>query len=147
MFTILIDSREQTPFSFGPEWKIKRSNLVTGDYTISGLSELISIERKSLQDLVGCVGGNRERFKKELHRLQAYPCRAVIIECELADIYSGNYRGKVKPASVAGSLASWGIRYKVPFVFAGEYGASYALAIMRNYYQQCREFAETFKVA
>ena len=71
-FTVLVDTREQTPFRFNG-WAVERRGLVTGDYSIDGLSEYVAIERKTIQDLVGCVGSCRDRFKRELHRLQGYP--------------------------------------------------------------------------
>jgi len=51
-FTILVDTREQEPFLFKsyPCWA-KRQCLKTGDYSIAGFEELVSVERKSKKDL------------------------------------------------------------------------------------------------
>ncbi len=70
-FTIVVDSREQRPFDFGG-WPVTSGSIPTGDYSIAGFEELAAIERKSLDDLCGCVTHDRNRFKKELHRLQSY---------------------------------------------------------------------------
>ena len=61
-FTIIIDSREQTPWDFtnGPE--CERGTLSTGDYSIKGLEDFIAIERKELEDFIGCCGRQRDRL-------------------------------------------------------------------------------------
>jgi len=143
-FTIIVDSREQTPFRFD-DWPVEVAGLVTGDYSIKGLEDLVSIERKSVDDLCGCVTNNRERFKKELHRLQSYRCRAIIVEAEMGWIYDGNYHSKVKPQCVIGSICSWQIKYNVPFVFAGPFGAKFSLSLMRNFWIQCEMFVKVFQ--
>jgi len=68
---IIIDSREQTPLQF-TRLEARVATLPSGDYSIAGLEELFAVERKSIPDLVACcTGQNRERFERELHRLQA----------------------------------------------------------------------------
>ena len=70
--TIVIDTREQAPLVFSQLQSV-RGTLTTGDYSIQGLQELFSVERKSVGDLVGCcMGENRERFERELHRLRGF---------------------------------------------------------------------------
>ena len=96
-FTIIVDSREQTPFSFPAGLKIEVATLKTGDYSLKGLTDLCAIERKSLPDLIKCCTYDRDRFKAELHRLQSYQCRCVIIEANLNQIVKGDYRSKVSP--------------------------------------------------
>lgn len=144
---IIIDNREQTPWIFPKEIESERGSLATGDYSLSGLEDLCSIERKSLSDLVGCTtGDDRERFKKELLRLKSYSCQAVIIEATLHDIINHSYKARTEPESVIGSLASWQTRYEVPFIFAGDTdgAARYCLAVFRNFHKQCRDFAKQF---
>ena len=60
-FTAIIDSREQNPLDVSPLQAIT-GTLVTGDYSIQGLESVIAIERKSLDDLLGCCGRERKRF-------------------------------------------------------------------------------------
>ena len=114
----LIDTREKDPWRLEP-LRTERASLVTGDYTINGLKDLIAIERKSLPDLIGCVGTNRKRFEKEIKRLLAYPCRAVIVEASWDDLEAGEWRAQVRPSSVIGSALSW-ISRGVPIVLAGD---------------------------
>ena len=146
---IIIDNREQTPWTFPTDIETIPGSLQSGDYSLSGLQELCTIERKSLSDLVGCVtGDDRERFKRELLRLKAYRCRAVIVEATLQDIMIHRYLSRTEPESVIGSLASWQTRYEVPFVLAGDAdgAARYALAILRNFHRHCQEFAKQFNM-
>jgi len=123
---IIIDTREQRPWGFDCE--TRRATLATGDYSIDGLAHLVAVERKSLTDLVGCIGNGRDRFKAELQRLRAYRFRAIIIESTLADIEGGasppwppNGNGRrVQPSHVLGSLAHWQATYEIPIWLAGE---------------------------
>lgn len=132
---IIIDTREQTPFRFGDDIRVVPGTLATGDYSLRGLEELVAIERKSLSDLCGCIGTGRDRFKRELHRLQAYRCKAVIIEATVAEVMTHRYRSKVSPASIMGSVAKWQCRYSVPFMFADHHGAAVCLSLLRNFHQ------------
>ena len=62
---IVVDSREQSPYSFnGIETEVKA--LPVGDYSISGLEDYISIERKEINDLINCLCQDRARFEREL---------------------------------------------------------------------------------
>ncbi|MCF7854415.1 MAG: hypothetical protein K9N51_06435 [Candidatus Pacebacteria bacterium] len=141
-FTILIDTREQTPFNFGVDVATQEGTLASGDYSLAGLTDLVAIERKSLPDLCACIGRERDRFKRELHRLQAYRCRAVIVEAELGAVMAGNYRSKVTPASVLGSVSKWMVRYQIPFIFAGAHGAAVCHSILKNFHGHLVETVE-----
>ncbi len=116
--TAIIDTREQRPWSLAP-LKTKSGTLQTGDYSIMGLEHEIAVERKSLDDLLGCVGQERERFDKEIIRLRSYPCRAVIVEASWAQLEGGQYRSQVKPSAALGSVMGW-IALGIPFIFAGD---------------------------
>ena len=67
---VVIDSREQHPWTFS-NLSSEPGTLDTGDYSVRNLTHLISVERKSLSDLLSCVGIHRDRFKRELQRLRA----------------------------------------------------------------------------
>ena len=61
---IVVDSREQCPFPFAHERygaKTKQGALTVGDYSLAGLEDKVAVERKSLPDLVACLGRERER--------------------------------------------------------------------------------------
>jgi len=113
---VIIDTREQLPYNFTLE--STRAALKTGDYSLAGLESVVSIERKSLDDFIGCITAGRERFEKELSRADTLERFWVVIEANLTSIESGLYRSKVNPESVLGTLAAWSNRYKVCFMFA-----------------------------
>ena len=102
--TITIDTREQTPWHFA-NLPSAPGTLASGDYSIAGLEHLVAVERKSLPHLLGCVGRERDRFKRELHRLQAYRFALVIVEASAAEIHAGDWRSSLTPAHVFVSLA------------------------------------------
>ena len=135
----IIDSREQRPWQFA-SLETERAALTTGDYSLRGLTHLIAIERKSLDDLLGCVGRERDRFKRELARLRAFRFRALVIESTLAEIEAGQWRTKLKPSHVLGSLAAWTVQYGLPIVFAGDHAAAGRYA-ERYLYQAARTVA------
>lgn len=115
--TVLVDTREQRPFSF-PGWTVKTETLTTGDYSVWGLRDTIAVERKSLSDLVACVGRGRSRFEKKLDRLRAFPARAVVVEAGWAELERGGWQGTVTPRAVTESVLAW-IGSGIPFVLAG----------------------------
>ena len=113
--TAIVDTREQLPFDLAP-LKSVRGTLTTGDYSILGLERHIALERKSLQDLVGCVGRERERFDREIQRLRAFECKAIIVEASWSSVEMKQYRGDVHPNAVIGSVMGW-IALGVPVLF------------------------------
>lgn len=138
--TVLIDRREQRPWSVDPMLK-KEATLQTGDYSLLGLESHIAIERKSLDDLLGCIGGGRERFERELDRLRAYPLRAVVVEANWGDIEIGGYRSKVHPNAAMGSICAWMAR-GIPFIFAGRSDRASKLACRIMYRYACDRATE-----
>ena len=82
-----------------------RGTLYTGDYSILGLEELIAIERKSIADLVACcMGENRERFERELHRLRGFRFKRLLILGSRGEIELQRYYSRIAPKAVAGHL-------------------------------------------
>jgi len=68
--TIIVDSREQTPLVFA-HLPFIVSGLPTGDYSVKGLEDDFTVERKTLSDLYGSLTSGRERFMRELQRMRA----------------------------------------------------------------------------
>ena len=59
---ILIDTREQAPFTFqGYDVDPEPATLPVGDYSLVGFEDRAAVERKSLDDLVGCLMGSNGR--------------------------------------------------------------------------------------
>ena len=137
--TIVIDTREQNPWQF-TSLATERGSLDTADYSIRGLLHLVAVERKSLDDLLGCVGCDRDRFKRELARMRGYRFRALVIEASLAEIEAGQWRSKLQPAHVLGSLTAWTVQFGLPIVFAGDHAAAGRYA-QRYLFQAARTVA------
>ena len=116
-FTVIVDTREQTPAYLG-DFVSEVATLDTGDYSVKGLEQYIRLERKSLPDLIGCIGKERDRFQRELVRLRGFQERAVIVECNWSDIQLGQWRGRIKPSQVIGSVLRWQLD-GIPFLFPG----------------------------
>lgn len=124
MMCIITDTREQRPFTFGGQRYegviIQPGTLATGDYSLAGLEDKIAIERKALDDLIGCLTTDRSRFERELQRAAALDFFAVVIEGSLAGLLSGRYRSKMNPHAAFASCAAFMVRYRIPFIFAND---------------------------
>jgi len=116
--TAVIDNREQRPWGLAPLKTIK-GTLTTGDYSVLGLEHEIAIERKSLDDLLGCIGQRRDEFDRCIKRMLAYPVRAVIVEASWFQLEQGGWRSHITTAAAMGSVCGW-IAAGIPFVFAGD---------------------------
>ncbi|HEY1599245.1 MAG TPA: ERCC4 domain-containing protein [Pirellulales bacterium] len=117
--TAVGDTREKNLLDLSP-LKTVPGTLATGDYSVVGLEHIVAIERKSLSDLLGCIGTERERFDREVQRLLAYPVRALVVESTWAEINAGGWRGKVTPASVTGSVLGW-VAAGLPVMLVGDH--------------------------
>ena len=113
--TIKIDTREQQPYEF--ENPSEMGTLSIGDYSLRGAEHLIAVERKELNDLIGCLTTDRERFEKELYKGRALDYFALVIEASLADLVNGHYRSEMNPKSAIQSLLAFSIRYRLPIWF------------------------------
>lgn len=121
-FIVAIDTREQRPFDFetgNSEAKIFtiKETLKTGDYSVYGFENKISVERKSKADLFGSVTSGRERFEREFARLAKFERKCLVCEASQASILEGISGSQVDPAAVLRTAISWSGRYGVPFFF------------------------------
>ncbi len=118
-FTAIIDTREQLPLDLryrdGQFLLTKVATLKTGDYSVDGLQDKIAIERKSLQDLVQCIGKHRDRFEACLERMRSFEVKAVVVEASWTMIERKQYVGLVHPNAVIGSILGW-VASGVPFL-------------------------------
>ena len=144
---ILVDTREQTPLDFEPfGLSVERVTLPFADYGLVGFSGaepgdllLFAVERKSLNDLVSSIGGDRARFEREISRMQVYRFKALVIESTEDEVRTGAYRGKMAPEAVFGTLASWTVNYDLHVRFAGNpEGAARMIAKWAWYFWQRR---------
>lgn len=153
----LVDTREQTPLDFSKLdgkklFRVERATLVTGDYSVRGLEDSeICVERKSLPDILACVGRERERFEKELFRMRAFQCRLVIVEATWEEMSKGEWRSQITPAQLQGSVMrymTWGI----PFHFAknpheaARFVANYMWLHTQTCYNRLRSFHDSLAI-
>ncbi|MHC4399222.1 MAG: ERCC4 domain-containing protein [Planctomycetota bacterium] len=115
----VIDTREQVPLDLAP-LQTESGMLTTGDYSIRGLEHVVAVERKSLPDLLSCVGVERARFDKEIKRLLAFPTRALVVEATWPDLERGEWRSKVTPQAAVGSALGW-VAMGLPVIMAGDH--------------------------
>jgi len=128
--SIIIDTREQQPWTFAAEVargeaEVSTKCLSVGDYSLGapGMTEMVAVERKSVADLWGCCGKGRRRFRAQLERLAAIRWPLIIIEGTLEQIVAhpvrGGYRRKLTAAAVIGTISGWSAELGVPWVPAG----------------------------
>jgi DNA excision repair protein ERCC-4 len=112
---IKVDTREQWRYEFESPTEV--GTVPVGDYSICGLENHVALERKELNDLIGCLTAGRERFERELHKGRALDYFALIIEGSLSDLINGRYRSDMNPKSAIQSLLAFSIRYRLPVFF------------------------------
>jgi DNA excision repair protein ERCC-4 len=137
--TILVDRKEQQPFTmqglettepppepfrfddFHMKYKEKIVPLVvptacadlhTGDYTVRGMENMITVERKSIEDLFGTLTSSRERFENELDRMAAMDFAIVVVEGDWHRVMRGLRDRKVNPQSIFGSVIAYQQRWR-----------------------------------
>ena len=142
--TILVDSREQRPFNFEHERydvQIQPGTLTVGDYSLCGLTDKVAVERKSLPDLVGCLGRERSRFERELQRGAALDAFAVVVEGSWSDLANGNFRSQLNPHAACQIVLAFMSRYRLPFLFAGSRAAAEYVTwgFLRQYLEGARK--------
>lgn len=133
-FTVVIDTREQAPFSFqgmtadaNKQHKplvvpVEFRGLSTGDYSVAGLENFICIERKSAADLYSTLGQGRDRFEREHERMKEMVARggwcAVVVEAGMNALLTQPPAGsRLNPKTVFRTSIAWQQRYGVPWVF------------------------------
>ena len=148
-FTIVVDGQEKHPWRFtglrqevivATEWR----HLKTGDYSIAGFEHAIAIERKSLQDLFGTLGGGRDRFRAEHERLAAMDRAAIVVEADWSDVTDfPPERSKLNPLSVQGTANAWFARFGVPWFFRSTRldAEQCAFDILRFYWEKTHDDA------
>jgi ERCC4-type nuclease len=116
---LLVDSREKWPFIWAPYFTdrviVERATLETGDVAVAGLEDFGAVERKTIPDMLNCLGRDRIRFIKELQRARYCGSFMVIIEGDLQSLIL--QCRELHPNSILASLASWQAQY-CPFFFA-----------------------------
>jgi ERCC4-type nuclease len=135
---IAVDSREQHPYRF-PNSVVKA--LRTGDYSIAGLEDEVTVERKSKRDAYNSLGESRARFRRELERMTGFRYAAIVVEATIDDLLTPPVRSRMNPSTVIRSLLGWSVRYGVPVFFAGSriHGSAIVRNILEKYWRYRQE--------
>jgi len=126
-FTIVIDTREQQPYSFA--CAMIHRKLEAGDYSIAGCESQIAVERKSLPDFVNTVIHDMDRFGVELEALARFELACVVVEADLDTVLRGLRQldlRMVTPSAVLGSALHVAVRHRVPVYWCGSRQAACA---------------------
>lgn len=118
---VVVDTREQQGYEFNPERvTVVRRALPAGDYSLEGHEASVAVERKSLEDFVSTVIRDRERFHRELNKLQSYQASCIVVEANLRDVLEGCYRSRAHPNAILGAILSIVVDFGVPVYFCSD---------------------------
>jgi ERCC4-type nuclease len=124
---VIIDTREQNPFTFAghTNWiaGTVRRKLDAGDYSAEGMEKLLSLERKSLSDLITTLMQDRSRFREECERLVEYRWRAILVEASYEDVkspYDEELCTAASPNAVSGTLDAVEARFQIPVIYSSQ---------------------------
>ena len=139
-FTVVVDTREQLPYIFGPGVETVEKTLETGDYSVEGYEDVFAVERKSLPDLLKSITWDRDRFKREVVRGDDLVGFVVVIESSLRSVNNWEYEREVHPNSVTGTVNNWEKYHNVDFEWAGDRAGAEAetLRTLERWYNSYR---------
>lgn len=104
ILTLRIDQQEKHPICAAP-MQTEFCHLSVGDYALQGIPETdASAERKSEPDLLVCLASERDRFVRQVQRLMGCRHRVLVVESTWERLSAGDWRSKITPQSVIGSL-------------------------------------------
>lgn len=142
--TIIRDTREKKYV-----WDFQASDVVdktisqclkTGDYSILGLEDKVTLERKAS---TGEIYGNlfEKRFSDELNRLYLFKYKAIILEFSIKDVLAfpilsgipGRFHNGLKANGNFIMSRLMNIQLKgIPIIFAGDNGKDVALSYLKQ---------------
>ena len=143
--TIVVDTREQRPWEF-PRERVEtvRRALPVGDYSLVGLEDRVTVERKTLDDLVRSVTHDRSRFWRELDRMGGFDAACVVVEANLSDLVARRYRSRAHPNAVLGSVTSMALVHRVPTFFCSNrrLAAMFTEGYLHRYARETAQLAD-----
>lgn len=151
--TALIDSREQWPLDLSPlrvvrasdtradgsdEKNLELRSLPTGDYSLLYYRDVVCVERKTLDDLLACVGRERKRFDQCIQRMRSFPHKLLVIEATREQLRAGEWRSQITPQAAIRSLKKWRM-LGIPYELAGSHEGAGKVVVeflvdVANYY-------------
>lgn len=147
---IIADTREPWPHPwspfFPPEVRLVRQGLPTGDFALAGAPDGFIVERKTVSDLLGVIGTNRERFERELLRARFVAGFCVVVEGSLNAVLQSS-RG-IHPSAIMGSIAAWARRgFPVLFADCAKHGAELAFRFLSQPLNEARQLLRVQELA
>jgi ERCC4-type nuclease len=122
-FQIIVDTREQLPLQFDPEFEVVRQKLEFGDYAMRMNNCILPVvfERKSLGDLFGTMTSGYKRFKAEYHRCNGVGHKMVLLlESSMREVAGGYEHSQFEGSSMIKKLAMLEVRYGIQVVYGGD---------------------------
>jgi ERCC4-type nuclease len=126
-FTVIVDTREQQPWSFDNYVKANKK-LDTGDYSVEGLENLLAIERKkSINEIANNIV--ESRFKDVIDRLSKIKYAYILLEFDLNNVL--NYpigsslpkhmwdKVKISPSFIMKHILEWQMFHNIKVMFCG----------------------------
>lgn len=93
---IIRDTREKKGYWTFAGKRCRSQKLDTGDYTIAGYEDILSIDRKkTATELSQNVGRDWDRFKRELIRMQKIKHSYIVCEFTLAELSAFPWKSKL----------------------------------------------------
>jgi ERCC4-type nuclease len=106
-FVLIQDTREQKPVFKNDDTVIDQC-LKTGDYSVLGFEDQVTIERKSVSDLYGSI--KRKHFEARIRKMKEMSWAGLMIEGSEDKVMRGIDYGETKPKQVYGALTSYEIQ-------------------------------------
>lgn len=151
-FTIIRDTREQTPWDFTFEHTVAEElgTIKTGDYAVKGIEDKLCIERKGcIEEFANNLGKEYARFKRELIRMDEFPHSFIICEFPLKDLmeypFHNNNTKLQQTSKISGKyllkiMLEIQLDHKVKIIFCGSkfYAIRTALSLMKRIHERYR---------
>lgn len=119
--------------------RVEDVTLQSGDYSLIGYQDQVAIERKSFEDLFSTLGQGRERFVRELERLNEMDFAAVVCEVGWREVaFHRPVHSRMSSKSVVRSILAWSQRYiRVHWFMAGDrrMGEAITFRLLERYYK------------
>lgn len=145
-FTIIVDTREQKPWSFEHHAKANHK-LDTGDYSIEGLENILAIERKrNVSEFANNI--TESRFPDVVERLSKIKYSFILFEFDMEHVMNfpiGSNIPKrlwnkirISPAFLLKHIIDLQLHHNIKIIFCGnsDNAEKVALSIMRKVYKE-----------
>lgn len=154
---IIVDTREKTPWDWDGDEAFEEvivRKLDAGDYSLEGLEDVVSIERKaSADELLNNFMTNKQRIYAEFERMKDYTFKFIIIEQDLETLmdpksyYINRLKNRRKRppsprmpiAIVVSNLTKLMLEHDIHVIFAGSRAQNMARGILLAVHEMHRK--------